>query len=177
MCKYLADGRRQIVDFALKGDFIGLAPYREHTLTAETASDTDIVAYSTRGLEHFSRESPSIGHWLTTKLTRELSRVQGHLVILGRQTGEERVATFLLMLAERSNAEEGDIIHLSMSRRDIADYLGLTIESVCRQLSAMKRRQAIYMPEVHKVFVKNMELLRGLATGEDAALASIARWA
>jgi CRP-like cAMP-binding protein len=87
----------------------------------------------------------------------------------------ERVATFLLMLAERSHAEEGEPIDVPMSRLDIADYLGLTIETVCRLLGEMRRRQVIQAPDLNEVLVKDMELLRRFAAGEDAAFAIMNR--
>jgi CRP/FNR family nitrogen fixation transcriptional regulator len=82
--------------------------------------------------------------------------------MLGRQTAKERVATFLLQIANRSDAEEGLAFELPMSRQDIADYLGLTIETVCRMLSELKRQRIIAIPSSNQVVVDDMECLQAL---------------
>jgi CRP/FNR family nitrogen fixation transcriptional regulator len=90
--------------------------------------------------------------------------MQDHLVMLGRQTAKERIASFVLHLAERSDAEEGLAFDLPMSRQDIADYLGLTIETVCRMLSELKREKIIAIP-TGQIVINDIEALQALTEG------------
>ena len=87
--------------------------------------------------------------------------------MLGRQAAKERVASFLLLLAERSDAEEGEAFETPMSRQDIADYLGLTIETVCRALSDLKRARLIAIPNVHQIVINDREALQEAADSQD----------
>lgn len=98
-------------------------------------------------------------------LRRDLLSAQNHLLMLGRQTAKERVASFLLLMAERR--EGGNTIDVPMSRQDIADYLGLTIETVCRALSELKRARVIAIPNRHQIVVRNTEALETMALGEN----------
>ena len=85
--------------------------------------------------------------------------------MVGRQTAKERIASFLLHIAERSDAEEGLAFDLPMSRQDIADYLGLTIETVSRMLSQLKREKIIAIPNVGQIVLNDIEALQTLAEG------------
>ena len=98
-------------------------------------------------------------------LCRELSAAQEHLVMLGRQTAKERVASFLLLIANRRDAGDGDPLLLPMGRQDIADYLGLTIETVCRALTDLKRERLIEIPDRHHVELRNLAALEDVAEG------------
>ncbi|MDO9128149.1 MAG: helix-turn-helix domain-containing protein [Parvibaculum sp.] len=101
-------------------------------------------------------------------LHRGLSSAQNHLFMLGRQTVKERVTSFLLMMLDRQGraGENGDRLDLPMGRQDIADYLGLTIETVCRALSDLKRNGAIKAPGTREIVVTNATLLRATAEGD-----------
>ncbi|MBS0278244.1 MAG: helix-turn-helix domain-containing protein, partial [Proteobacteria bacterium] len=92
---------------------------------------------------------------------------QAHLVMLGRQSAKERVAAFLISLASHRGVEPGQSLELPMGRQDIADYLGLTIETVCRTLTDFKTTRAISIPDRHHVVIRDMETLEALAEGED----------
>jgi len=162
LCKHLADGRRQIADFVLPGDYCGLLHLDEHRFTAEAASDVTVIAYPQRQVEKLGEELPSMRKRLTNFLARRLMDVQDHLIMLGRQTAKERVVGFLLRLAERSGVGDGETIELPMSRQDMADYLGLTIETVCRVLSELKRRRLIALPSLHGAVLIDSEALRDL---------------
>jgi CRP/FNR family nitrogen fixation transcriptional regulator len=93
--------------------------------------------------------------------------MQDHLVMLGRQTAKERIASFLLHIAERSDAEESLAFELPMSRQDIADYLGLTIETVCRMLSELKRQKIIAIPSASQIVLNDIEALQALTDGRE----------
>jgi CRP-like cAMP-binding protein len=110
---------------------------------------------------------PNLRGRLLVLLSQRLIGMQDHLVMLGRQTAKERVASFLLHIAERSDAEEGLAFDLPMSRQDIADYLGLTIETVCRMLSELKRERVIAIPNASQIILNDMDALEALSGGGD----------
>jgi CRP-like cAMP-binding protein len=166
LCKMLPDGRRQIADFFLPGDFFALGGESEHTFTAEAISEVVVVCFQRRRIERLCDEAPEIRKDLLSRLYGDLSAAQNHLVMLGRQSAKERIASFLLLLAGRVKASNGESIGLPMGRQDIADYLGLTIETVCRALSDLKRSKLITTPNTHQVVLNNIEALQALTEKE-----------
>lgn len=168
LCKLFPDGRRQIADFCLAGDFFGFASPDEYALTAEAVSDTIVVRQASGHIDRFGQASSDLRDHLMTLLYRRLSATQNHLFMLGRQTVKERVASFLLMMLERQGCagRNGDRLDLPMGRQDIADYLGLTIETVCRALSDLKRIGVISAPSKREIVVTNAGALRATAAGE-----------
>lgn len=168
LCKIFSDGRRQISDFCLTGDFFGFASPDDYTLTAEAVNDTILVRYSSGQIDCHGQTSPDLRDQLMALLYRGLSDARNHLFMLGRQTVKERVSSFLLMMLERQDCagRNGDRLDLPMGRQDMADYLGLTIETVCRALSELKRTGVISVPSKREIIVKNAGLLRAMALGE-----------
>ena len=135
--KLLPDGRRQIGAFYLPGDIFGVENGDAHRLTAEAIDDTKVLlAKRTRIFGEFSKESLRGTREVLKLLARSLQHAENHLLLLGRQTSVEKVAAFLIEMDRRLQSP-GEII-LPMNRRDIADYLGLTIESVSRALSILQ---------------------------------------
>lgn len=132
--RLLGDGRRQIIDFFLPGDVFGLEPGAVHGAAAEAIGDTVVVSArrSSLGEDHDQRSR------LWQHTMRALQRCQAHVITLGRRSAMERIAIFLVDLAERLGAT--DQVLSPMSRRDIADYLGLTIETVSRTLTLMQTK-------------------------------------
>jgi CRP-like cAMP-binding protein len=167
LCKHMADGRRQISQFLLPGDFFSFVEMAEHSFTAEAVADTVVGCYPQRQIERMSDERPALRRYFGSLLTRRVKDVQNHLVMLGRQTAKEKVASFLVMLIERAGVDDATHIELPMSRQDIADFVGLTIETVCRVLSAMKREKLIGIPGLHELIIRNTERLYALADGEE----------
>jgi len=165
LCKHMTDGRRQIADFLLAGDFFGVMQFGNYKFTAEAVGDVVLLCYPQRQVARLSNSMPNLRGRLLVLLSQRLLGMQDHLVMLGRQTAKERVASFLLHIAERSDAEEGLAFELPMSRQDIADYLGLTIETVCRMLSELKRKRVIAIPSLSQVVLNNMDALQALAEG------------
>lgn len=165
LSKMMLDGRRQIAEFLLPGDLFALDCCGEYSLTAEALSDVVLTRYSRAQMEHLGEEIPEIRREIMAALRRGLTAAQHHLLMLGRQTAKERVASFLLVLANRRNSQSPDRIDLPMSRQDIADYLGLTIETVCRTLAELKRTNVIAMPERHYAVIRNASALRAIAAG------------
>jgi CRP/FNR family nitrogen fixation transcriptional regulator len=165
LCKHMTDGRRQIADFLLAGDFFGFMQFGNYKFTAEAVGDVVLMCYPQRQLERLSNAMPNLRGRLLVLLSQRLLGMQDHLVMLGRQTAKERVASFLLHIAERSDAEEGLAFELPMSRQDIADYLGLTIETVCRMLSELKRERIIVIPSLSQIVLNDTDALQALAEG------------
>jgi CRP/FNR family nitrogen fixation transcriptional regulator len=159
LCKHMTDGRRQIADFLLAGDFFGFMQFGNYKFTAEAVGDVVLMCYPQRQVARLSSSMPNLRGRLLVLLSQRLLGMQDHLVMLGRQTAKERVASFLLHIAERSDAEEALAFDLPMSRQDIADYLGLTIETVCRMLSELKRDRIIAVPTVSQVVLNDMDAL------------------
>jgi len=167
LCKHMADGRRQIADFLLPGDFFGFLQFGFYSFTAEAVGDVVVMCYPQRQLEQISSSTPSLRKRILVLLSQRLLGLQDHLVMLGRQTAKERLASFLIRLAERTQVEDDDALELPMSRQDIADYLGLTIETVCRVLSQFKRDKLIGIPDLHHVVPKDLEALYAIAEGDE----------
>src|SRR6266436_3545183 len=109
-----------------------------HRFTAEAIADTTVRLVKRQSLERVAKTDPAMVRSLLTMTTDNLQHVENHLLLLGRQTARERVAAFLLEMNGRLTA--AGVMALPMTRRDIADYLGLTIETVSRALSAFKRK-------------------------------------
>ena len=130
--KLLSDGRRQIGAFHLPGDIFGLENGDFHRFTAEAIVDTTVRLVKRQGLEREAKNDPAMVRNLLNMTTDNLRHVENHLLLLGRQTAPEKVAAFLLEMNGRMKSTGA--MALPMSRRDIADYLGLSIETVSRAL-------------------------------------------
>jgi len=166
LCKLMSDGRRQIAEFPVAGDFFGLEWLDTHAFTAEALTDVIAVRYLRSRLDRLGRERGDVQRSLMTRLSHDLWAAQNHLVMLGRQTARERVVSFILALAERAGATGGGTLDVPMSRQDIADYLGLTIETVCRTISDLKRQRLIDVPNRTEIVVRDIEKLRDIAEGD-----------
>jgi CRP-like cAMP-binding protein len=157
--KILSDGRRQIGAFYLPGDIFGLEIGTAHQMSAEAICNATISAIKRSPLADLSRDDNKITRALLELTARELQRAQKHVLLLVR-TAQERVASFLLEIADRT-AGAGSI-DLPMSRQDIADYLGLTIETVSRTLTLLEDQAAIALPSARRVNLTNIRELRKL---------------
>lgn len=139
--KLLCDGRRQIDAFHLPGDIFGLEAGTEHRFTAETLEDTVVLAFRRVRLGELTADDPAFGEEIMTAMMRGLERAQDHMLLLGRKTAQEKIASFLLDMACRLAG--GSHVDLPMQRADIADHLGLTIETVSRTLTQLAREGLI----------------------------------
>ena len=139
--KLLSDGRRQIVGFALPGDFLGLAASSRHHVSADAIGPVELCQFSRAAFARFSQDKPDLLRRINELAVRELGQAQDHIVLLGRRSAEEKVATFLFRWHDRmaQATEPLRTVPLPMSRQDIADYLGLTIETVSRTLTRFER--------------------------------------
>jgi CRP-like cAMP-binding protein len=166
LSKIMSDGRRQIAEFALPGDFFGIDWLEEYALTAETLCDVTVVRFGRGRLAQLGDDNREARAEIFSTLRHDLWAAQNHLVILGRQSALERVASFLVQLIERNRSNDKTTIALPMTRQDIADYLGLTIETVCRMLAKLKQRSIIGIPNRHAIDVRNLGALRRAARPE-----------
>ena len=149
VCKLLADGRRHIAEFCFSGDCFGLDGTGERPYSAEAVDDVIVMRYRRQPTEQLIDQNHALARLLRDAMLRDLAHAHEHTLRLGRMTASERVATFLLEMFERRDRTKA--LDLPMSRNDIADYLGLTIETVCRTLSLFKRDGAIAIPNPHRI--------------------------
>jgi CRP/FNR family transcriptional regulator, nitrogen fixation regulation protein len=133
--KLLCDGRRQIGAFHLAGDIFGLENGSEHRFTAEAIVDTTVRLIRRQSLDLVAESDVLVARNLLSMTANNLQHAEDHMLLLGRKTSLERVAAFLIEMDKRLTA--AGVIALPMSRRDIADYLGLTLETVSRALSRL----------------------------------------
>ena len=161
--KLLADGRRHIAEFYFGGDCFGLENVPERLFSAEAVGDAIVMRYPRRATERLIDESPNLARNLRDMTLRDLANAQFRMLMLGRMSAPERVATFLLDMLERRDAVRA--LDLPMSRNDIADYLGLTIETVCRVMSALKRDGVIAIPTPHRIELRDRAALTAIAEG------------
>lgn len=165
--KLMPDGRRQITAFLVPGDFFGLPVGGAYAYTAEALSPVMLCRFPWRRLEGLFEELPMLEKKLLGALTRELAAAQEQILLLGRKTARERIATFLIGMWDRLSARDGALalVPLPMNRSDIADFLGLTIETVSRTLTGMKREGLIALPDVNHVAIRRYDLLLRIAEG------------
>src|SRR5215831_19845033 len=160
--KLLSDGRRQIDAFHLAGDIFGIEAGAEHRFSAEAVGGVAVIAYRRSALDRLTREHPAFGEQVMSAMIRSLERAQDHMLLLGRKTAQEKIATFLLDMAERIS-DDDEHFDLPMLRNDIADHLGLTIETVSRTLNQFDREGLIRLPAASRsVMLRNRAALERL---------------
>jgi len=166
LSKLLPDGRRQIAGFLFPGDFLGITMEEEHAFTAEAVAPSTLCKFPRARFDEFVAAHPQLERRLYAVAAHELAAARQQLVLLGRKTATERVASFLLMLSGRCPARHGLAeIDLPMSRIDMADYLGLRIETVSREISALKAARVIQLTGRQSFRIVDRERLDQLAEG------------
>ena len=165
--KLLPDGRRQITGFLFQGDFLGIALNQEYAYSAEAVSDVTLCRFPRVRFEALLDEFPKLEKQLLEVASNELAQAQDQMLLLGRKMALEKVASFLLYVSERAR-QRGDApspISLPMSRADIADYLGLTMETVSRTFTNLKSSSAIRLLPGNMVELSDRETLQNLSDG------------
>jgi CRP/FNR family nitrogen fixation transcriptional regulator len=163
--KLLVDGRRQIDAFHLPGDIFGLETGIEHRFAAEAIQGVKVRAFRRRDLSEMIATDPVAISDLMLALANSLERAQDHMLLLGRKCAREKIATFLLKISERISNKR--TIELSMSRTDIADHLGLTIETVSRTLTQLQRENVIEIPCGRRgIVLRDPSALRHMDSGD-----------
>jgi CRP/FNR family nitrogen fixation transcriptional regulator len=150
--KVLADGRRQIGAFYVPGDVFGLETGEMHHFSAEAMTESKVLVVKRSSLVALAARDTQVARQLWTLTARELERAQQHFLALIK-TAEERVVDFLLDMASRVSGSNQ--FELPMSRQDIADYLGLTIETVSRTMTQLESTAAIELPSSRRVVLRN----------------------
>ena len=160
-CADLSDGRRQIVELLLPGDFFGFSAHAEHPYAVEAVADeTTIVRYPRRSVEALVQSNPKLEGDLRRLAFDAIGRLDDRVVTVGCMNAVERVGAFLLEMAERAPDEGLDQVALPLSRYQIADYLGLSMETVSRSFGELKKKEAISLFGPHRVKLLNRTLLR-----------------
>lgn len=165
--KMLADGRRQVTGFLYPGDLLGLTFEGRHIYAAETVTCCRLRRYSRRRLEQLLAADPRLEHQLLRMASHELLAAQGQLLLLGRKTAQERLASFLCQLATRQEERGAPAspVWLPVSQTAIADYLGLTLETVSRVTARLRRKNLIATDRRHYVRILDPVALEDIAEG------------
>ncbi|WP_242914313.1 Crp/Fnr family transcriptional regulator [Brevundimonas pishanensis] len=166
--RILPDGRRQITGFLFQGDFLGLGGRSVSTVTAEALTPLQACRFKRGDFDQLLNAMPALEHRLVSLAGDELMAAQEQIVLLGRKTAKERLASFLIRLGERQQQLGGAVNHvlLPMTRLDIADYLGLTIETVSRVMTQLKTSGMIRLLPGNDVEITDPDRLLALAEGE-----------
>jgi CRP/FNR family nitrogen fixation transcriptional regulator len=158
--KLLSDGRRQIDSFHLPGDVFGLESSPTCRLTAEAIVDTTIRLAKRSSLEQAAEVDVQVALHLWSLTAGHLRHAEDHMLLLGRKTAMEKVATFLLEMDRRLTV--AGMMALPMTRRDIADYLGLTLETVSRTFSQLQSQGVLGLTGARQVALRNRQCLRNM---------------
>lgn len=164
----LADGRRQITGFMFPGDFLGISIDDEYAFTAEALVHSELWWFTRDAFDRFVDDNPKVERELYRLAAHELAAAQSQMVLLGRKTAAERLASFFLSLIERQELVVGEKqaeFELPMSRLDIADYLGLTKETVSRMLAELRNRKLIRLASQDRVEILDRAGLQEMAEG------------
>lgn len=167
LSKLLSDGRRQVLGFAFTGDFLGLERGETYGWTVETLEPATVCAFSRRRFDVLIAERRELETALFARASQALALANAQILLLGRKTALERVASFLIRLPDCDPARGGapSVVRLPMTRSDIADYLGLTLETVSRTLSRLKAEGVLSQVSLTEMAVEKPERLRAAAGG------------
>lgn len=163
------DGRRQVISFGFPGDVVGLPAAGRHTTECDAITDCDVLLHRAECLTEPGRD-PALHPFLAEAALREIRSMQDHFLLIGKRLALEKTAAFLVLLLDRtSGPPDGTYrIRLPMNRTDIADYLGLTPETVSRCFTELRARRVVALDDANTVIVLAAQELRALA-GEPTA--------
>ncbi|NIK89897.1 CRP-like cAMP-binding protein [Rhizomicrobium palustre] len=170
LCRHMPGGKRVVTEFLFAGALYGLATTERYPLTLEAVGPATLIAYSKTQFERFSEGNARVRNDLMNHLSNALARTEAHLFLLASEGAAQRIASFLLRMRKEHGVaelglEDGDRLNLPMGRKDMADHLGLTVETVCRILTALRRQNLIDLHNAHTVLLKDSAGLMALATG------------
>lgn len=165
--KLLPDGRRQITGFLFPGDFLGLMHNDVYAYSAEALTPAKLCQFSRGKLEALLAEIPHLEQRLLSMASHELAAAQDQMMMLGRKSARERVVSFLLMLSNAAARRDmpPNPVSVPMTRTDIADYLGLTIETVSRTLTQLKKQGLIELLDEKLIELTQPKQLAAIASG------------
>jgi CRP/FNR family transcriptional regulator, nitrogen fixation regulation protein len=160
---FTADGDRHIVDFLLPGDLFGFGARGVRPFCVEAIVPRTLIArYPRRDVEELADSDPLIARGIRESAFDSIARLQRRMLILSRTSALERVAAFLLEMADRGHGAPSHVVFLPMSRYDIADYLGMAVETVSRALTELRTRRAIALHGVRRVLICDRPALEEL---------------
>lgn len=160
----LSDGRRQIISLRFAGDIVGFEAASERHCSAEAITHVRFRSLEKNSAYRHLRDEPTLAPQLVSLLSTELENARGQIAVLNRRSAMEKLSAFILELHRRQNRPSA--VDLELSRSDIADFLGLTIETVSRNLTKLKVRRIIRLPEIHKLIILDIERLGAMAAGD-----------
>jgi CRP-like cAMP-binding protein len=172
--KFTRDGRRQVFAFYMPGDVCGLEPEAVHKLTIEAVDTAAMAVLARSACRVRMNDDPRLNAALFDGATRALTLSIDHMMMIGRSSAEERLAWFLTMLSARAADPIAPVLDLAMQRQDIADYLGLTIETVSRTFTLFRDRGFLKLPRKRRVEIVRPDALARLAAADRDAAAPIA---
>ncbi|TAY82643.1 Crp/Fnr family transcriptional regulator [Rhizobium leguminosarum] len=161
LCKVMPDGRQQIVGLQFAPDFVGRPYVRESTLSAEAATDAEICVFPRNLIDRMISETPELQRSLHDQALKELDAAREWMLTLGRRTAEEKVASLLHLIATHAEPQTATstAFDLPLSRAEIADFLGLTIETVSRQMTRLRKSRIIRIENFRHIVVPDMDEL------------------
>ncbi|HWT59416.1 MAG TPA: Crp/Fnr family transcriptional regulator [Rhizobium sp.] len=167
LCKVMPDGRQQIVGLQFAPDFVGRPFVRESKLSAEAATDAEICVFPRSLLDRMISETPELQRSLHDQALKELDAAREWMLTLGRRTAEEKVASLLHLIATHAEPQTATstAFDLPLSRAEIADFLGLTIETVSRQLTRLRKEGVIHIENIRHIVVPDMDELEKKISG------------
>ena len=173
--RMMSDGRRAVTGFMFPGEVLGVSFKERYLFTAEAVTQAKLRRLPRSQLDASLASMPRLSRELLATACDEFSAAQDQMLLLARKTALERIANFLVIIAKRTGGlDDGrHEIELAMTRLDIADFLGLTIETVCRILTKLKTEGLIALPAPHRVALLEPEQLRRLAGEPENALAPV----
>ncbi len=160
----MEDGRRQVSEFHWPGDLLGMDDLETYYSDAEAVTDITLRRYPRRVVEAQANNHAPLALWLRTMTLAHLRCARRQIALLGRKTAVEKIASFLLEMDRRFAPVDGRLVELPMSRMDIADYLGLSIETVCRNLTHLQREGTVAILR-SGVELRNRDALLEIACG------------
>lgn len=165
LTKMMSDGRQQIVGLQFAPDFIGRPFSTESALSAEAAVDTEVCAVPKTTLDRLVNNSPDLERRLYSQALLELDEARDWMLTLGRKTAREKVASFLYLIATHIDPERSEVLHfeLPLTRQDIGDFLGLTIETVSRQMTKLRQEKVIHVENNRTVTIQDLDRLAEIA--------------
>ena len=169
LTKMMPDGRQQIVGLQFAPDFIGRPFSTESALSAEAATDLEVCALPKAALDRLVNNSPDFGRRLHDQALSELDEARDWMLTLGRKTAREKVASFLYLIATHIDPDNSEVMHfeLPLTRQDIGDFLGLTIETVSRQMTKLRQEKVIHVENNRTITIQDLDRLADVA-GIDA---------
>lgn len=167
LTRLLEDGRRQVIAFGYPGDIVGFPANDRHHTDCDVLVDASLQPYRRSALESGACD-PELHQHLLQAALHEISAMQDHFMMLGRKSAVEKVASFLSVLSSRVGEAVGQYrqVQLPMSRADIADFLGLTTETVSRTFTQLRQSDIIAIDNIHTIIIRKPEALKGLAIGD-----------